>query len=651
MKKKIVFTIALLAAVLLVCGAFMPACGGGGGNSVTVLFRMNYQGAAEHPKNQTYKVGKTYRKLPAPTGTRPDYSFAGWFDVSAPTGGREITAETKVISEYEHVLYARWYGEELTVNFDLKGGRMRNGQTSLPDEKVRLGEFYGMAIPVGVPIRDDAEFWGWCVETDKGEVSVAETTVVTVASDHTIYAKWREYVSSLDFGDPDSLNFFQNGSLFSSAYFRSVKRGGDDKNWLEVSGGGAWFVVTRFNQEIKAGSAVSFVIDFNRRIEDCLGIWIFWKIDGWTDDALVLINQASGFPDTWDGPRAVTFDIPQTTNFFNIYVMYNQSKNGQKDFLPDLDSVCYYITDFKIAPPVVSKTSFNFDSESDLPYVTGAYSWTNPSGISGFKTEKREDGKNWLQINPTQNSVNWRFNYPVMPGSDISFWVDFGKVAAGSNFNFKVTRNGPNGTELYSSSNQAWDGPKQITLYTKEAAKFIQFSISYGGLMSTGLPVYTTGVQVTPPPPPKDSITFDDAVDLKYFILTDTVSALEERAGQSWMRLSGAETLQYVWLNMPVAAGSTVRFYVDFDDTAYSGAVIISGLGFGVQAAKEDWTWFVNQFNKEDIFTGPRLIEYTVAEDTETLTFIISYMRSWDESILIPANMLCFITDIQITRS
>ena len=639
MKKKFFFTTVLLIAVLLVCGAFMPACSGGGDGKITVSLRLNYKGATGHPPDIRVTEGKPYGALPSPT--RANYAFAGWFDVSSPTGGGRVTAETVVTEKYEHVLYARWRGNEVTVSIDLMGGTTFNGLLSVPDCKVRVGAFYGVAVPVDKPVKDGADFRYWYIETEDGELRVDETSVVSVASDHTICAKWREYVSFIDFSAPSDAEFFTGLGTFKTV----TREGG--KTWLEANGNGSAKIIMNFTQKVKAGTVVRFTADFNNKpILNGLGIWVFHYDNSWQADDLTVTNQSTDAK-PWDAARRVSYRVPKDTDNLQIQVLYDQYKEGGPDYKINLDTVRFYLTDIAILTPadLAVQTSFTFDDEEDAAYFTNA-----GADIKAYDVVERGDGKNWLRLTPQWQNIHWRFNRPMRADTTISFWVDFGTIAEKSGFSFAVTRNSASlANQYFLRSDGAWNGPEKITFTTNAKTDFLHFYIAFGPDGKTVAPwqVYMTGFEIKDPPPPKDNIAFDDAVDLKYFILTDTVSALEERAGQNWMRLSGAAELQYALLNMPVAAGSVVSFYVDFGGTALP---ITSGLGFSVQnSAAGAHTYYCDQMYGGDDWTGQRLIEYTVAEDTETLTFIISYRRPLGK--LIPANMLCFITDIQITRS
>ena len=120
----------------------------------------------------------TYGTLPTPT--RTGYTFKGWFTASA--GGTQVTSATTVTIGYDHVLYAQWTGDNITVTFDANGG------TVSPSSKtVQRGMAYG-SLPV--PTRSGYLFAGWYTAASGGtKVSGRPTANVT------IYAHWIETVS------------------------------------------------------------------------------------------------------------------------------------------------------------------------------------------------------------------------------------------------------------------------------------------------------------------------------------------------------------------------------------------------------------------------------------------------------------------------
>lgn len=116
------------------------------------------------------------------TPTRTGYTFDGWF--TAPVGGTQVTAATKVTATDRHILYAHWTAKTMTVTFDANGGEFPSEATTA--KTVTFDQPYG-SLPV--PTRTGKTFVGWYTAADKGAFRDANSLVNT-DSDHTLYAHW-----------------------------------------------------------------------------------------------------------------------------------------------------------------------------------------------------------------------------------------------------------------------------------------------------------------------------------------------------------------------------------------------------------------------------------------------------------------------------
>lgn len=116
------------------------------------------------------------------TPTRTGYTFDGWF--TAPVGGTQVTAATKVTATDRHILYAHWTAKPMTVSFDANGGEFPSEATTA--KTVTFGQPYG-SLPV--PTRTGKTFVGWYTAADSGAFRDANSLVNT-DSDHTLYAHW-----------------------------------------------------------------------------------------------------------------------------------------------------------------------------------------------------------------------------------------------------------------------------------------------------------------------------------------------------------------------------------------------------------------------------------------------------------------------------
>ena len=145
--------------------------------SYTVTFNPNGGSVSTTSKTVTY--GATYGTLPSPT--RIGYTFAGWY--TASSGGTKVTSTTSVTSSTSHTLYAHWTARTYTVTFNPNGGSV-----SPTSKTVTYRSTYG-TLPT--PTRTGYSFDGWYTASSDG-TKVTDTTSVSTASAHTLYAHWSE---------------------------------------------------------------------------------------------------------------------------------------------------------------------------------------------------------------------------------------------------------------------------------------------------------------------------------------------------------------------------------------------------------------------------------------------------------------------------
>ena len=141
-------------------------------------------GGQVFPQVKSLMLGGKYGDLPVPT--RDGFTFSGWFD--SAEGGNEITPDTPVPTTTTLTIYAHWLGEEYKVKIDAKGGSFE-GET---ERSVWVEAPYG---DLPVPEKEGFEFLGWFTEADaesgRPEAEVKSDTCVTIAADHTVFAKWK----------------------------------------------------------------------------------------------------------------------------------------------------------------------------------------------------------------------------------------------------------------------------------------------------------------------------------------------------------------------------------------------------------------------------------------------------------------------------
>lgn len=140
--------------------------------------------------------GNPWPKLPDPT--RAGYQFEGWY--TSNTEGTQVSGGAgEVTSPIPTTLYARWTAKKFQVKFDYNGGSGKQEPRSYT-----FGEKYSR-------VPSDAQwaghgFLGWYTEASGGTQITGET-VMSTASDHTLYAHWGFQVSfdpGVGFGDMEN---------------------------------------------------------------------------------------------------------------------------------------------------------------------------------------------------------------------------------------------------------------------------------------------------------------------------------------------------------------------------------------------------------------------------------------------------------------
>ena len=177
-----------------------------------INFNQNGEGATVKPpyKEPYYKevtYDEPYGALAS--ATRTGYTLNGWH--TAANGGTKVTAETIVTDEtinpddiYGNQLYAHWTPNTYTVTYDANGGSV-----SPSSKTVTYDSTYG-TLPT--PTRTGYTFAGWYTAKTGGN-RVQESTQVTTASNHTIYAHWTAKTLTVTFNKNDG-----SGSTASQSF-------------------------------------------------------------------------------------------------------------------------------------------------------------------------------------------------------------------------------------------------------------------------------------------------------------------------------------------------------------------------------------------------------------------------------------------------
>lgn len=120
-----------------------------------------------------------------PTVSRTGYTFVGWFDTSAASGGTQATTTTKVTGT--KTWYARWSINSYTFTFDKNGGNTPSSTTITKEYNTAVG-----TLPTCTRNANNTytyAFAGW-FDTSASSGGTQLTTTTKVTSNKTWYARW-----------------------------------------------------------------------------------------------------------------------------------------------------------------------------------------------------------------------------------------------------------------------------------------------------------------------------------------------------------------------------------------------------------------------------------------------------------------------------
>lgn len=142
----------------------------------TVIFDPN--GGTCDIESKVVKNAGKYGTLPTPT--REGYKFEGW-RVNSETGS-SVTESSIVSVASNHTLVAKWSANRYTVTYDFNGGSGYASSKSV---------YYGSKYPTLItPTKTGYTFEGWHLNNVDGEL-IESTSIVSIAADHTLVAKWK----------------------------------------------------------------------------------------------------------------------------------------------------------------------------------------------------------------------------------------------------------------------------------------------------------------------------------------------------------------------------------------------------------------------------------------------------------------------------
>ena len=147
-------------------------------NTYSVTFNSN-GGTAAVPLSKDVVFNEEYGELA--TTTLEGYDFLGWYSADGITG-ELVETDTVMNTDHNHTLYARWEASSYTLTFNSTGGT----EAVPPTKDVTYHDEYGL-LPTS--IKEGYTFDGWYTEIIGG-TEIESNTIVSIASDDTVYAHW-----------------------------------------------------------------------------------------------------------------------------------------------------------------------------------------------------------------------------------------------------------------------------------------------------------------------------------------------------------------------------------------------------------------------------------------------------------------------------
>ena len=139
-----------------------------------------------------------------PTVTKIGHTFLGWYD----DNDEKVDLTKEIVENIK--LTAKWEANEYIVTLNLAGGTTTDSYSTT--KKIKYGDVYGSLPTVK---KEGYTFAGW---TTTGGTIIKENTVLTLASDHTIYAGWiaNTYKVTFVYGDdrPNTTKEVTYGSTY-----------------------------------------------------------------------------------------------------------------------------------------------------------------------------------------------------------------------------------------------------------------------------------------------------------------------------------------------------------------------------------------------------------------------------------------------------
>lgn len=416
MKQKLIRLIVAAMAMLMVFGA--AACRTPARppvvepDKITVSFDLNYgAGYASPDAPGSVKVipGEPYGDI-LPVPTRAGFSFVGWYLAKNPGASAEaVTTETAAQSK-DHILFAKWTGDKVTLSFVLNGGNVA-GNTTLDDLTVTVGSMYSaMTFPEN-PVRDGYTFEGWYLDPGFTDGPIAVGAVVTATTNHTLYAKWKEVKLYVDFSEEGDENFIKQlgggqGGDYTKEIVSRIPTGKTEPvdmlktQVIEGEDDGWWTLTYVLNGDFKKNDVAQITFDFDaadyanyfkysnnsKVVEICFEPRGLFTNAGRVTSALT--NNL-----TWSAPITWTTTLTDDTNAIGFFISYAYGRASTAGPTNDAHLLPAYVMDVGV------KNAQRVSTVFDLNY----------NGAAAYQTIKYKPGNTYGSLPTPPNRIGFQF--------------------------------------------------------------------------------------------------------------------------------------------------------------------------------------------------------------------------------------------------
>ncbi|MBS7286012.1 MAG: InlB B-repeat-containing protein [Kiritimatiellae bacterium] len=270
---------------------------------ITVNF--DAKGGTTKTISKTVTYDSTYGELPTPE--RSGYAFIGWY--TAESGGTKIEASTTVSITSAQTLYAQWIAKTYTVTFNANGGA-----TSTSSKEVTYASTYGNLPP---PTRTGYTFAGWYT-AENGGTKVEASSTVSIASAHTLYARWTANTYTVTFNANGGETPTESKSVTYDATYGDLPK--PTRTGYTFAG---WYTAKSGGTKIEASSTVSITSEQT--------LYARWTAKSYT----VTFNANGGTVTT--SPKSVTYastygELPEPTRTGYTFAGWYTAKSGGTKF-------------------------------------------------------------------------------------------------------------------------------------------------------------------------------------------------------------------------------------------------------------------------------------------------------------------------------